>query len=146
MARQYSSTPRSSIAAAARQAGRSSAANAPRAITRASSQPSRARRAIPTPTASRPISTVQTMRSRTPRVNAQSRGSRYIAGRVYRESDDRARRGRTAQARLRQQRQHARAGELEGGEGIVEGGLHPLGSRLVKAEGGGGDLLRRTGH
>src|SRR5262249_46310874 len=143
MARQYSSTPRNSIAAAARQAGSSSAGNGSRAITRARSQPSRARRAIPTPTASRPISTVPTLRSRTPRVNAQSRGSRYIAGRVYRELTDRAQRGRTAQARLRQQRQDARAEELEVGKVVVEVDLHPIASRLVKTHEGVDDLLGR---
>src|SRR3989304_2469874 len=50
----------------------------PPAMTRPSSHPRSARRAMPAPTAKRPSSTVPAMRSRTPRVNAQSRQSRYI--------------------------------------------------------------------
>src|SRR3990172_43729 len=50
------------------------------AMTRPSSHPKSAKRAIPAPTARRPSSTVPAMRSRTPRVNAQSRRSRYIGG------------------------------------------------------------------
>src|SRR6202795_359019 len=46
-------------------------------MTRASSQPKRTSRLIPTPTATRPTSTVHAMRKRTPRVKAHSRGSRY---------------------------------------------------------------------
>ncbi len=49
------------------------------ASTRPSTQPSRASRAVPASTASRPARVVPAMRRRTPRVKAQSRGFRYTA-------------------------------------------------------------------
>src|SRR5262245_41730264 len=54
------------------------AASGSPAITRARSQPKRARRAMPAPTAASPSSTVPARRSRTPRVKAQSRRSKYM--------------------------------------------------------------------
>src|SRR5262247_4003319 len=48
-------------------------------MTRARSQPKRARRAMPAPTASSPSSTVPAMRRRTPRVKAQRRRSKYMS-------------------------------------------------------------------
>src|ERR1700675_1845463 len=59
------------------------------AKTRPSILPKSARRAMPAPTAKRPSSTVPAMRSRTPRVNAQSRRSRYM-GESHHDTPDEA--------------------------------------------------------
>src|SRR5262245_50135080 len=60
-----------------RRGNRSDASEAPAKIW-ASSQPSRARRAVPATTATRPTTAAHAMRRRTPRVSLHSRGSRYI--------------------------------------------------------------------
>src|SRR2546425_3817948 len=59
-------------------AGASAASESP-ANTRASSQPSSARRAMPATAATSPISTAAAMRPRTPAVSAHSRRSKYTA-------------------------------------------------------------------
>src|SRR6266850_1564700 len=77
MVRPYSSRPRSAMRAATPATGHASFASESPASTRPSTQPSRASRAVPASTASRPASVVPAMRRRTPCVKAHSREFRY---------------------------------------------------------------------
>ena len=78
MVRAYSNMPRKTMTSATTAMGSKSSFHAAPLNTLAMSQPSNARRARPTNAATRPMSTDQAMRPRTPRVNAHNLESKYM--------------------------------------------------------------------
>ncbi len=100
MARPYSSTPRRAISAATPATGPMSRAGGSPARRRPSTQPSRARRAVPTSTDSRPAAVAPAMRPRTPRVKVQSQPSMYTGQAPARTRPDTARTLRGAASQI----------------------------------------------